>query len=64
MGKDKKAMIEQCLNQILAAADSIQSAGIKATAENASQLMGIQRAVHRVWELVAAPGEEVGSDGK
>lgn len=52
MDNKTKEMIEQYLNQILAAADHIQSVGARATANNASQLLGIHRAAGEIARII------------
>lgn len=52
MDNKTKKMIEQYLNQILAAADHIQSVGARATANNASQLLGIHRAAGEIASII------------
>lgn len=66
MDHKTKDMIEQQLNRILAATDNIQSVGARATANNASQLLGIHRAVCEIDRLINQEpdsGEEGDNDG-
>lgn len=52
MDHKQKQLIEQCLKRILAATDNIQSVGARATANNASQLLGIHRAAGEIARII------------
>lgn len=58
---NKKMLLQLC-DQISAAAENVISVGVAATAANAPQLLGIQRAAAAIAAEVNKP-EEVGKDG-
>lgn len=57
-----KRKIKQLCEQIVMAADNVVSIGAAATAANAPQLSGIQRAAHLIAAELSQPDEPIKGD--